>query len=135
MNRRFNRHLACFHYGKKGFTLIELLVVIAVLGALVAVAIPAIAPFIGRGETEAADTELDNVRIAVTAAMVNSDKEDKAVVAYMIATGIEADPTLDTLNDPARYLLNNTEYNYTITSAGIVNRPGDKATSWTNGGS
>jgi type IV pilus assembly protein PilA len=56
-----NKLLKKFQAGEKGFTLIELLVVIAILGVIAAVAIPNIISFIGRGETEARETELHNV--------------------------------------------------------------------------
>ncbi len=129
MNTKFIRHFACFHCGKKGFTLIELLVVIAVLGALVAVAIPAIAQFIGSGETEAADTELDNVRVAVTAALSEASDPGTLDVTYN-DTGILAKPEpAGSPGDPARYLMNNTEYAYTITEDGTTTRH-DKAVSW-----
>jgi type IV pilus assembly protein PilA len=56
-----------FKYGEKGFTLIELLVVIAILGVLAAVAIPNVSKFIGRGNVEAANTELGTIQVAVAA--------------------------------------------------------------------
>jgi len=58
--------------GEKGFTLIELLIVVAILGVLAAIVIPNVGRFIGRGETEAEKTELDNVQTAVMAMMVDN---------------------------------------------------------------
>ncbi|MFC2041001.1 type II secretion system protein [Chloroflexota bacterium] len=58
--------------GERGFTLIELLIVVAILGVLAAVVIPNVGRFIGRGETEAAATELSNIQAAVTAMMVDN---------------------------------------------------------------
>ena len=58
--------------GGKGFTLIELLIVVAILGVLAAVVIPNVGRFIGRGETEAADTELTNIQTAVIAMMTDN---------------------------------------------------------------
>ncbi len=58
--------------GEKGFTLIELLIVVAILGVLAAVVIPNVGRFIGRGESEAADTEFANVQSAVVALMVDN---------------------------------------------------------------
>ncbi|MFC1934206.1 type II secretion system protein [Chloroflexota bacterium] len=57
--------------GEKGFTLIELLIVVAILGVLAAVVIPNVGRFIGRGETEAAETELSNMQSAVIAMMTD----------------------------------------------------------------
>ncbi len=59
--------------GEKGFTLIELLIVVAILGVLAAVVIPNVGRFIGRGETEAAKTELSNMQAAVTAMMTDNN--------------------------------------------------------------
>ena len=58
--------------GEKGFTLIELLIVVAILGVLAAVVIPNVGRFIGRGEQEAADTELSNIQTAVVSMMVDN---------------------------------------------------------------
>ncbi len=58
--------------GEKGFTLIELLIVVAILGVLAAVVIPNVGRFIGRGEEEAAATELSNIQTAVVAMMVDN---------------------------------------------------------------
>lgn len=66
---RFSR----FTGGQKGFTLIELLIVVAILGALAAVVIPNIGRFIGRGETEAKETEFSNIQSAVHAMMVDNE--------------------------------------------------------------
>ncbi|MBI4303692.1 MAG: type II secretion system protein [Chloroflexi bacterium] len=60
------------HYGEKGFTLIELLVVVAILGVLAAVAVPNVGKFIGKGKTEAYETELHNIQTA-TMALLSED--------------------------------------------------------------
>ena len=60
-----------FRYGEKGFTLIELLVVIAILGVLAAVAVPNVGKFIGKGKSEAQETELHNIQTAVIAMMAD----------------------------------------------------------------
>jgi len=56
---------------QKGFTLIELLIVVAILGILAAVIIPNVGRFLGSGETEAQDTEFQNLITAVGAMMVD----------------------------------------------------------------
>jgi prepilin-type N-terminal cleavage/methylation domain-containing protein len=61
-----------FHHRERGFTLIELLVVVAVLGLLAAVAVPNIGKFIGKGKTEAYETELHNIQTTVLAMLTES---------------------------------------------------------------
>ena len=61
--------------GEKGFTLIELLIVVAILGVLAAVVIPNVGRFIGRGETEAGETELSNIQSAVVAMMTDNGQK------------------------------------------------------------
>ena len=51
---------------KKGFTLIELIVVIAILAILVAIAVPRLSGFIGRGEEEAANANARTMNSATT---------------------------------------------------------------------
>ena len=66
------RLFGSFRYGQKGFTLIELLVVVAILGVLAAVAVPNVGKFIGRGKTEAYETELHNIQTGVMAMMADA---------------------------------------------------------------
>jgi len=61
-----------FRYSETGFTLIELLVVIAILGVLAGVAVPNVGKFFGKGKTEAYDTELHNLQVAVLAMLTDS---------------------------------------------------------------
>ena len=71
-----------FRHGEKGFTLIELLVVVAILGVLAAVAVPNVGKFIGKGKTEAYETELHNIQTGVMAMIseAGSGQLDAAIV-------------------------------------------------------
>ena len=72
--------------GEKGFTLIELLIVVAILGVLAAVVIPNVGRFIGRGESEAGETELSNVQSAVVAMMVDNQLSSLPTAVNVTAT-------------------------------------------------
>ena len=75
--------------GEDGFTLIELLIVVTILGVLAAVVIPSVGRFIGRGEQEAAETELVSIQSAVVAMMVDN------AIATLPNPVLEADATND----------------------------------------
>jgi len=79
------RLLKQFRYGEKGFTLIELLIVIAILGVLAAVAIPNVGKFMGKGEVEAANTEMHNLQTTVMAMIADAGRSD--VTAGSITNG------------------------------------------------
>ncbi len=72
--------------GEKGFTLIELLIVVAILGVLAAVVIPNVGRFIGRGETEAGQTELSNIQSAVVAMMTDNGVQTLPTAVNVTAT-------------------------------------------------
>jgi type IV pilus assembly protein PilA len=56
----------------KGFTLVELLIVVAILGVLAAVVVPNVVGLAGKGQTEAAKTELSNVQTAMDIMMATN---------------------------------------------------------------
>ena len=104
-----------------GFTLIELLIVIAIMGVLAAVVVPNVGRFLGRGETEAANTELQNVKSAVLAMMV--DNGIRSLDANGCGTGCTAvSNTNDMAAFPATVLVANKE-----DSAGVTCGVGDGA--------
>jgi len=68
--------------GERGFTLIELLIVVAILGVLAAVVIPNVTRFVGSGKSEAAETELHNVQLAVTSMMLENGLTSITTTGY-----------------------------------------------------
>ena len=116
--------------GEKGFTLIELLIVVAILGVLAAVVIPNVGRFIGRGETEAGETEFANVQAAVVAMMVDCEISDFS--AYNSTTGdstlIEsaalATDNMSKFPCTAYPLYNNTYHGYQVNYVATVTTKG-----------
>ena len=111
------------HRGQKGFTLMELLIVVAILGVLAAVVIPRFTGLIGRGETQAAATELEIVQTAVVAAMTA-----EPVAAVTAGGPVRLGPGSTTVPVEAPvgpYLQTDTEYEYSWDDIGVVTQ-GDK---------
>jgi len=67
------RLISGFRHGDKGFTLVEVLVVVAILGVLAGVAVPSVGRFIGKGRTEAMQTEFRNVQVAMHTGMLDNN--------------------------------------------------------------
>ena len=87
--------------GEKGFTLIELLIVVAILGVLAAIVIPNVGRFIGRGEEEAAATELENVQSATLSMMVDQGMSSLAAPVGTATSDMAAFP--DSTNGKVLY--------------------------------
>ena len=113
----------CFKKKQVGYTLIELLVVIAILGVIAAVAVPNIVKFMDSGETEAAAAELHNVQVAASAAVHEGD--GTCVEEPSDSTGIIEALLSGAPNKVGTYLVNDTTWEYIVTSIGVVAQ-GDK---------
>ncbi|HEY93193.1 MAG TPA: prepilin-type N-terminal cleavage/methylation domain-containing protein [Dehalococcoidia bacterium] len=95
-----------WRHGEKGFTLVELLVVIALLGLLVAIAVPNVIQFIGRGEQESKDTDEHNVQTAVLALFADAGKHTLDQSYFDIQTKTDVEGVKATVNG-TEYTLDN----------------------------
>ncbi|MFC2021901.1 type II secretion system protein [Chloroflexota bacterium] len=110
---------------EKGFTLIELLIVVAILGVLAAVVIPNVGRFIGRGETEARETELANIQSAVVSMMVDNAISSLPNPVSSGTNDMNNFPSPNGTNPTYDYVLvaytGNTSINYVVTATTTAN--------------
>ena len=66
--------------GQRGFTLVEIMIVVAIMAILAAIAVPTVAKFTSRSETNAASAELANVQAALDAMMADRSLETVTVI-------------------------------------------------------
>ncbi|PVV84406.1 type II secretion system protein [Dehalogenimonas alkenigignens] len=105
-------------FNKKGFTLMEILVVLAIFAVLAGIVLPNVLNSIGKGERTAALEEEHNVVVAIGAAMKMGNG---TVVAYSTSGKIPAKSGSGVAdNDPGKYLINATEFEWTITENGVL---------------
>ena len=81
-----------FFKSQRGFTLIELLIVVAVLGALVAVVVPAVGSFLTTAELTAANTESANVETAALAYLTAKGAFPETSAILVIEEFLSAEP-------------------------------------------
>lgn len=86
-----------------GFTLIELLVVVGIMAALAAIVVPNVARFVGTGEEEGADWELNTLQSSMDTAITDfgftsvEPSPPGGVVDFSLAGGADIDLTGNTL--------------------------------------
>ncbi|APV44618.1 type IV pilus assembly protein PilA [Dehalogenimonas formicexedens] len=102
---------------RHGFTLMEVLVVLVIFGVLAAIAIPNVLQYIGVGNRNAALEEEHNLIVAVGVAM----KEGGGAIVSDYTSSGKVYANADAAdNDPAKYLHNGTEFEWIITTGGVL---------------
>ncbi|MBI2304223.1 MAG: type II secretion system protein [Chloroflexi bacterium] len=78
-----------YRKGQQGFTLVEILIVLALLGILVAIVVPNVTGFLGRGKDRAYESDRRVIQGAVDAYYTDTKRATKRV--YPTGTGISSD--------------------------------------------
>ncbi|MBI2304224.1 MAG: prepilin-type N-terminal cleavage/methylation domain-containing protein [Chloroflexi bacterium] len=108
--------------GQKGFTLVEILIVLALLGILVAIVVPSVTGFLGRGKSQAWESDRRTVQASVDAYYTDTKRATKRV--YPTLNGTSSDTAAANVYINMTHLMNEGYLNKLPESASTENCSG-----------